>query len=68
MIRRYDPEISISDEISTESDRVLFLKSTAKIMLAKARVKLNLKRLYGADGYAVRELLKIANMLRDATT
>ena len=40
---RYDPEISISDEISTESDRVLFLKSTAKIMLSKARVKLNLK-------------------------
>ena len=65
---RYDPEISISDEISTESDRVLFLKSTAKIMLSKARVKLNLKRLYAADGYAVRELLKIANMLRDATT
>ena len=66
--QRYDPEIAISDEISTESDRVLFLKSTAKIMLSKARVKLNLKRLYGADGYAVKELLKIANMLRDATT
>ncbi|QDZ21829.1 clusterin-associated protein 1 [Chloropicon primus] len=68
LLKRYDPEISISDEISTESDRVLFLKSTAKIMLSKARVKLNLKRLYAADGHAVRELLKIANMLRDATT
>ena len=68
LLKRYDPEIAISDEISTESDRVLFLKSTAKIMLSKARVKLNLKRLYGADGYAVKELLKIANMLRDATT
>ena len=53
LLRRYDPEISISDEISTESDRVLFLKSTAKIMLAKARVKLNLKRL--------RELLNFAS-------
>lgn len=67
LLKRYDPEIAISDEISTESDRVLFLKSAAKVMLSKARIKLNLKRLYGADGYAVKELLKIANMLREAT-
>ena len=34
---------------------------------ARARVKLNAKRLYGADGYAVKELLKISNILHQAT-
>lgn len=35
-------------------------------MLLKARVKLNIKRLYAADGSAVRELLKIASLLYKA--
>ena len=33
--------------------------------LTKARVKLNTKRLYAADGYAVKELLKVASLLYD---
>ena len=32
----------------------------------KARVKLNLKNLYQANGYAVHELLKVATLLFDA--
>jgi clusterin-associated protein 1 len=36
-------------------------------MLTKARVKLNIRRLYAADGQAVRELLKLARLLRRAT-
>lgn len=32
----------------------------------KANVKLNTKKLYQADGYAVKELLKIATLLYDA--
>ena len=32
----------------------------------KAHVKLNTKKLYGADGYAVKELLKIASLLYSA--
>merc|ERR1719407_235264 len=32
----------------------------------KARVKLNLKNLYSSNGFAVRELLKIATLLHDA--
>jgi clusterin-associated protein 1 len=34
--------------------------------LTKARIKLNLKKLYAADGYAVKELLKIASVLYKA--
>lgn len=34
--------------------------------MSKARVKLNIKMLYRADGYAVKELLKISSLLYDA--
>ena len=59
----YDPDAHISDEIDTEDDRVEFLTSIASAMASKAKIKLNTKRLYAADGRAVRELLKIAEML-----
>lgn len=36
-------------------------------MLTKARVKLNIKKLYSADGVAVKELLKLASLLYKAT-
>jgi len=42
-------------------------QSIAQIALAKARMKLNLKKLYAADGNAVRELLKLAELLYKAT-
>ena len=64
--RRYDPGADVVDDISTESDRVLFLQSIAQSLLVKARMKLNIKRLYQADGAAVRELLKLASLLHRA--
>ena len=59
----YDPETHVSDEIDTEDDRVEFLTSVAQAMASKAKIKLNIKRLYAADGRAVKELLKVAEML-----
>ena len=64
---RYDPGTSISEDITTESDRVLFLQSIAQSMLLKARIKLNIKRLYAADAVAVKDLLSIATLLYKAT-
>jgi clusterin-associated protein 1 len=32
-------------------------------MMNKARIKLNPRKLYGADGYAVKELLKVTSLL-----
>lgn len=64
---RYDPGTDIVDDISTEQERITFLQGIARIMLTKARLKLNIKRLYAADGHAVKELLKIALLLRKAT-
>lgn len=64
---RYDPGTSITDDITTEADRVLFLQSIAQSMLSKARIKLNIKRLYAADAVAVKELLNMAALLYKAT-
>merc|ERR1719230_2246172 len=58
--------MEILDEIRTEQDRVAFLKSVAEQLLVKARIKLNLKNLYASNGFAVRELLKLAQLLYDA--
>mmetsp|Transcript_8636 Transcript_8636/g.28439 ORF Transcript_8636/g.28439 Transcript_8636/m.28439 type:complete len:418 (-) Transcript_8636:367-1620(-) len=66
LCNRYDKNMEILDEIRTEQNRVVFLKSVAEQLLVKARVKLNLKNLYQANGYAVKELLKIATLLYEA--
>merc|ERR1719502_1935848 len=58
--------MEVLDEIRTEHDRVAMLKSVAEQLLVKARVKLNLKNLYSSNGFAVRELLKVATLLFDA--
>lgn len=44
LITRYDPTIRLSDEISTEGERVSFLKSIAEVMATKMRIKLNTKK------------------------
>ena len=51
LVSRYDETANIDDDISTESDRVFFLKAVAQVFMSKARIKLNLKRLYAAGGY-----------------
>lgn len=63
---RYDPSCEISDNIENERDRVMFIKSICQLFLSKARIKLNPKKLYEANGYAVKELLKVATMLNKA--
>ncbi|KAJ8944649.1 hypothetical protein NQ314_009411 [Rhamnusium bicolor] len=53
---RFDPDIDIPLEISTEDERVKLIRNAAQFMV----------RLYQADGYAVKELLKITTLLYDA--
>ena len=66
LVQRYDPGVDISDSIEDEQDRVMFIKNIAHIMATRARIKLNTKKLYGSDGYAVKEMLKIATLLYEA--
>ena len=67
LVTRYDETAVVEGDISTEADRVRFLKNVNEVFAQKARARLNLKRLYSADGVAVKELLKIADVLRRAT-
>jgi len=59
----YDPETTLSDRVEFENERVEFLTEIAALMAAKARLKLNTKKLYASDGRAVQELLKLATIL-----
>ncbi|KAM9016074.1 clusterin-associated protein 1 isoform 3-T3 [Ara ararauna] len=63
---RYEPQTDIPADVETEQDRVFFIKAVAQFMATKAHIKLNTKKLYQADGYAVKELLKITSVLYDA--
>ena len=54
-------ECTASDNIEDEKDRVLFIRSVCHLFASKARITLNPKKLYEAQGYAVKEMLKIAH-------
>jgi clusterin-associated protein 1 len=66
LVQRYDPHIEISEDISTEQARVKFLQQCAEALQATARIRLNIKQLYKADGFAVKELLKLSSVLYQA--
>jgi clusterin-associated protein 1 len=52
------PHVSVSS--------VLFNVCHVMSQASKANIKLNTKRIYQADGYAVRELLKVTSVLYNA--
>ncbi|XP_063270290.1 clusterin-associated protein 1 isoform X1 [Prinia subflava] len=60
LVKRYEPQSDIPGDVETEQDRVFFIKAVAQFMATKAHIRLNTKRLYQADGHAVKELLKVA--------
>ncbi|KRX01625.1 hypothetical protein PPERSA_00332 [Pseudocohnilembus persalinus] len=66
LAQRFDPTADISDDIEEERHRVEFIKQIATLFKTKTRIKLNLKKLYGSDGYAVQEILKVATILYKA--
>ncbi|XP_050716808.1 clusterin-associated protein 1-like isoform X2 [Eriocheir sinensis] len=58
LVHRFDPKADLPTDTDTEQDRVIFVRSVAQFMAGKAHVRLNTKRLYQSDGYAVQEILK----------
>ncbi|KAM4624440.1 clusterin-associated protein 1 homolog isoform 1-T2 [Polymixia lowei] len=66
LVKSYEPQMDIPTDVDTESDRIFFIKAVAQFMATKAHIKLNTKRLYQADGYAVKEMLKITSVLYSA--
>ncbi|TDH08736.1 hypothetical protein EPR50_G00100340 [Perca flavescens] len=66
LVKRYEPKMDIPTDVDTETDRIFFIKAVAQFMATKAHIKVNTKRLYQADGYAVKEMLKITSVLYSA--
>ena len=56
----YDPDIVVISDLSSEAGRVEFIKSTVQQMAIRSGLRLNPRKLYQSDRFAVRELLKIA--------
>ena len=53
-------------DLSSETDRILFVKSAATLLASKLNIKLNTKKLYQADVHCISELSKLASVLRKA--
>ncbi|EGD80220.1 hypothetical protein PTSG_10898 [Salpingoeca rosetta] len=66
IIRRIDATATIPTDVEDETDRVLFVKAVAQFMATKLHLRLNTKRLYEADGHAVKELIKATSLLYNA--
>jgi len=67
MVKLYDPDTIISDRVEFENERVEFLTGIISLLISKARLKLNAKKIYASDGRAVQELLKLATLLYKST-
>lgn len=66
LVHRFEPNCAIPDDIDTETQRVHFIKAICEKVVLRTGLKLNARKLYGADGYAVKELLRLATVLYDA--
>jgi clusterin-associated protein 1 len=56
----YDPDIVVMPELSSERGRVDFIRSIVQQMAVRSGVRMNPRKLYASDVFAVRELLKLA--------
>lgn len=63
----YEPHAVIPSSVESEHDRIALIKGVAQLFVTKQHIKLNAKKLYQADGYAVKELLKLINSLVETT-
>ncbi|KAL1116326.1 hypothetical protein AAG570_005821 [Ranatra chinensis] len=67
IVGRFDPDSNdIHTSYDTQEDRVRLIRSTAQLLALKGNIMLNTKRLYQADGFAVKELLKVVTKLYEA--
>lgn len=57
----YDPEIVVLSELFNEHGRVEFVRGIVQQLATRSGIRLNPRKLYASDRFAVRELLKIAS-------
>nr|XP_026486663.1 clusterin-associated protein 1 [Vanessa tameamea] len=63
---RIEPDATLAGGKDSVELRVAMVTHATELFHSRANLKLNGKKIYGADGWAVRELLKVANLLRSA--
>ncbi|CAH3999351.1 clusterin-associated protein 1 [Pieris brassicae] len=63
---RLEPDAVLAGGKDTVEQRIAMVMHAVEIFHSRANLKLNGKKVYGADGWAVRELLKVAALLRTA--
>ncbi|XP_059056920.1 clusterin-associated protein 1 [Achroia grisella] len=63
---RVEPDAALDGGRDTVEQRVALVTHAAALFHSRANLKLNGKKIYGADGWAVREMLKVAALLRTA--
>lgn len=56
----YDPDVVVLPDLSSEHGRVDFVRNVVQQMAVRSGIRLNPRKLYASDRFAVRELLKIA--------
>lgn len=56
----FDPDIVILPDLTNESSRVEFIRSVVQQMAIRSGIRMNPRKLYGSDRFAVREMLKVA--------
>ncbi|CAF0993618.1 unnamed protein product [Adineta steineri] len=66
LVKQYDPLTDVPNDIESEQERVIFIRTITQIIATKAHLKLNTKKLYQADVYAVKEILKVITPLYKA--
>ncbi|XP_055328670.1 clusterin-associated protein 1-like [Paramacrobiotus metropolitanus] len=66
LILKCDAAFQLPLEIEAEQDRIFFLKAGTDHMADRYSIILDPRKLYMADGHAVREMLKIARVLHQA--
>jgi len=68
MIRRINPTATVHEGIESEGDRINFLNDVSHVIFEETNISVDSKKLYISDGYAVKELLKVAIFLQKADT
>ena len=81
LVKRFEPTADLPTDVDSEQDRVIlirwdffnpfqvsycYVRTVVQFMATKAHIKLNPKKLYQSDGYAVKELIKVAGVLYSA--
>ncbi|KAK8838824.1 Clusterin-associated protein 1 [Tritrichomonas musculus] len=56
----FDPDIVILPDLSSESSRVEFIRSIVQQMAIRSGIRMNPRKLYSSDRFAVREMMKVA--------